>query len=96
MLFRSVSLLEVSSPGATSEVDQAKTWVAFSVFDLGLGLSQEVRQQLFTPFFTTKTDGMGLGLSLCRTVVEQHGGALGFEPNSPQGTVFKFALPAIP
>ncbi len=90
-----VSLLEVSSPGATSEVDQAKTWVAFSVFDLGLGLSQEVRQQLFTPFFTTKTDGMGLGLSLCRTVVEQHGGTLAFEPHSPQGTVFKFALPAI-
>jgi hypothetical protein len=53
----------------------------------------EVAQQLFTPFFTTKAEGMGLGLSLCRTVVEQHGGFLGFEPNPPQGTIFKFTLP---
>jgi two-component system sensor histidine kinase DctS len=39
---------------------------------------------------------MGLGLSLCRTVVEQHGGSLGFEPNQPQGTIFRFTLPAEP
>jgi two-component system, LuxR family, sensor histidine kinase DctS len=79
---------------ALSETDQSKEWLAFSVVDLGLGLTDEVKQQLFTPFFTTKADGMGLGLSLCRTVVEQHGGALTFEPNAPHGTVFKFALPA--
>ncbi len=90
-----VSRLEVSTPSAAREQGQMKTWLAFWVVDLGLGLSEEVKQQLFTPFFTTKTDGMGLGLSLCRTVVEQHGGALAFEPRSPQGTVFKFALPAI-
>jgi two-component system sensor histidine kinase DctS len=53
-----------------------------------------VQQQLFNPFFTTKAEGMGLGLSLCRTVVEQHGGALVFEPNVPQGTVFIFTLPS--
>ena len=50
--------------------------------------------QLFTPFFTTKAEGMGLGLSLCRTVVEQHGGYLLFEANQPQGTIFRFTLPA--
>ena len=75
-------------------LDTTKTWLAFSVTDVGLGLTDDVKQQLFTPFFTTKADGMGLGLSLCRTVAEQHGGALVFEPNSPQGTVFTFALPA--
>ena len=69
-------------------------WVEFSVTDSGLGISDEVAQQLFTPFFTTKEEGMGLGLSLCRTVVEQHGGALVFAPNAPQGTVFTFTLPA--
>jgi len=70
-----------------------KKMVAFSVAELGEGMSPEVQQQLFTPFFTTKAEGMGLGLSLCRTVVEQHGGVMGFEPNTPQGTVFVFTLP---
>jgi two-component system, LuxR family, sensor histidine kinase DctS len=71
----------------------AKAWVEFTVTDHGHGLSAEVQAQLFTPFFTTKPEGMGLGLSLCRTVIEQHGGTLSFEPNRPRGTVFRFALP---
>ena len=69
-------------------------WLEFSVTDCGPGIPPEVEQQLFTPFFTTKAEGMGLGLSLCRTVVEQHGGFLAFEPNRPQGTIFRFTLPA--
>jgi two-component system sensor histidine kinase DctS len=69
-------------------------WVEFSVSDLGHGIDPAVAQQLFTPFFTTKAEGMGLGLSLCRTVVEQHGGTLRFESHLPQGTVFHFTLPA--
>ncbi len=71
-----------------------KRWLAFSVADFGPGIAPEVRQRLFTPFFTTKAEGMGLGLSLCRTVVEQHGGVLIEEPNQPQGTVFTFTLAA--
>ena len=72
---------------------QSQGWVEFSVLDLGLGISDEVAQNLFTPFFTTKAEGMGLGLSLCRTVVEQHGGHLEFEANAPCGTLFRFTLP---
>ncbi|MDW5441049.1 PAS domain S-box protein [Polaromonas sp. SM01] len=68
-------------------------WVEFAVIDQGEGISEKVAQQLFTPFFTTKAEGMGLGLSLCRTVIEQHGGFLGFEAALPQGTVFTFTLP---
>ncbi len=71
----------------------AAHWIEFRVTDQGRGIAPTVQQQLFTPFFTTKDEGMGLGLSLCRTVVEQHGGALVFEPNLPQGTVFTFTLP---
>ncbi|MCY1547586.1 Sensor protein FixL [compost metagenome] len=71
-----------------------KGWVEFAVTDHGQGLSAEVRDKLFTPFFTTKAEGMGLGLSLCRTVIEQHGGALTHEPALPRGTVFRFTLPA--
>jgi two-component system sensor histidine kinase DctS len=73
----------------------SKKWVEFSVSDLGEGISGEVQKQLFNPFFTTKAEGMGLGLSLCRTVVEQHGGGLEFAANVPQGTVFIFTLPAV-
>jgi two-component system sensor histidine kinase DctS len=68
-------------------------WLEFSISDQGPGISPEVARQLFTPFFTTKLEGMGLGLSLCRTVVEQHGGQLAFEPNHPRGTRFTFTLP---
>ncbi|RGE46475.1 PAS domain S-box protein [Comamonas testosteroni] len=68
-------------------------WVEFSVTDCGAGISAEVAEQLFTPFFTTRTEGMGLGLSLCRTVVEQHGGHLNYRPHLPTGTEFVFTLP---
>jgi len=68
--------------------------VEFTVSDLGTGIGPDVAAQLFNPFFTTKAEGMGLGLSLCRTVVEQHGGQLVFEAQAPQGTVFRFTLPA--
>jgi len=71
-----------------------RQWVGFEVADHGQGISPEDAERLFTPFFTTKAEGMGLGLNLCRTVVEQHGGMLQFEPNTPGGTVFRFTLPA--
>ncbi len=72
---------------------QQKSGIEFSVTDHGQGLSAEVQAQLFTPFFTTRAEGMGLGLSLCRTVIEQHGGVLEFASVSPRGTVFRFTLP---
>jgi two-component system sensor histidine kinase DctS len=71
-------------------------WVSFAIIDRGPGIAPGVAKQLFTPFFTTRSEGMGLGLSLCRTVVEQHGGAMDF--TSPvaegRGTEFRFTLPA--
>ena len=73
--------------------NQRSGWIEFSVTDLGTGIPPEVAARLFTPFFTTRSEGMGLGLSLCRTVIEQHGGFLGFAPHEPRGTVFTFTLP---
>ena len=61
---------------------------------MGAGIAPEVERRLFTPLYTTRADGMGLGLSLCRTVVEQHGGFLGHAARQPRGTVFTFTLPA--
>jgi two-component system sensor histidine kinase DctS len=86
-------LIEVRRAAAGSQPTPGKNWLEFTVADVGPGIADQVKQQLFTPFFTTKAEGMGLGLSLCRTVVEQHGGFLGFEPNRPQGTIFRFTLP---
>ncbi len=71
-------------------------WVRIDVIDHGQGLSAEAAERLFTPFFTTKAEGMGLGLSLCRTVVEQHGGVLTCEPSAPRGMRFSFTLPVAP
>ncbi len=73
-------------------------WVHFTVIDRGPGIAPEVAARLFTPFFTTRAEGMGLGLSLCRTVIEQHGGALDFGPAAAgmpgaPGTAFRFTLP---
>jgi len=79
-------------------------WAEFSVADAGPGIPPEVAERLFTPFFTTRPEGMGLGLSLCRTVAEQHGGTLSHEavpapdgsPGDCGGTVFRFRLPLAP
>ena len=86
----------------TLRVTQSSSrWVTIAVIDRGPGIPEGVAKQLFTPFFTTRTEGMGLGLSLCRTVVEQHGGAIDFESRTEAGasgastgTEFRFTLPA--
>ena len=77
----------------SAQWDESASRVAFSVMDQGSGIPPEVAEQLFTPFFTTKHEGMGLGLSMCRTVLEQHGGELRYRSNIPHGTVFTFSLP---
>ena len=84
-------VLEIRARRAAS--NQHSGWVEFSVGDVGTGIPAEVAERLFTPFFTTRREGMGLGLSMCRTVIEQHGGFLGFTPREPRGTVFTFTLP---
>ncbi len=74
---------------------QHPQWVTLSVIDQGPGITPDVAAKLFTPFFTTRPEGMGLGLSLCRTVIELHGGVLDFGPGpAGVGTEFRFTLPA--
>jgi two-component system, LuxR family, sensor kinase FixL len=69
--------------------------IEISVADTGPGLPPEMRAHLFEPFFTTKGSGMGIGLSVCRSIVMAHGGRLWAEDNPAGGTVFRFTLPRV-
>jgi two-component system sensor histidine kinase DctS len=88
--------VQVRRAPSSERTAHGQAWLEVSVADTGFGITSEVADKMFTPFFTTKDEGMGLGLSLCRTVVEQHGGFLAYGPNQPQGMVFRFTLPAAP
>jgi two-component system sensor histidine kinase DctS len=67
--------------------------VIIEVIDRGHGITEEIAKQLFSPFFTTKTSGMGMGLNICRTAIEFHGGSLEHQNNPLGGTIFRFSLP---
>ncbi len=67
--------------------------IEFSVSDTGSGIDPELRERLFEPFFTTKDEGMGMGLNICRSIVESHQGRLWVEPRFGGGSVFRFTLP---
>jgi two-component system sensor kinase FixL len=69
--------------------------VEISVGDTGTGIAPEIASQLFQPFITTKRQGMGVGLSICRTIVEAHGGKIWVDSTPGEGTVFRFTLPAV-
>jgi C4-dicarboxylate-specific signal transduction histidine kinase len=68
--------------------------VMVSVSDTGAGVSPQDIDRIFNPLFTTKSDGMGMGLSICRAIIEAHNGRLWFSPNTPRGAVFQFILHA--
>lgn len=71
-----------------------KDTVEVSVADTGPGLTPDVASRLFEPFVSTKREGMGIGLSICRSIIEAHGGTLVSEPKTDGGMIFRFTLPA--
>ncbi len=71
--------------------DNAYIWV--DVIDQGCGLAPDAEERLFHPFYTTKGDGMGIGLSLCQSLIQGQGGKIGFRRNADKGTTFFFSLP---
>jgi signal transduction histidine kinase len=69
--------------------------VLIAVTDAGSGLDPAKMDRIFDAFFTTKPEGMGMGLSICRSIIEAHGGRLWASPNLPYGSVFQFTMPAV-
>jgi two-component system sensor kinase FixL len=68
-------------------------YIDVTIADTGPGMSPGVAQRLFHPFVTTKSDGMGMGLNICRTIIEAHGGRIWLDISTEAGTVFRFRLP---
>ncbi len=88
------ALIDTPEPQIRVEVARAEPgMVKISVFDNGSGVDPEVADELFKPFFSSKALGLGVGLSIGRTIVESYGGVLTYRPNAPRGSIFEFTLP---
>jgi two-component system sensor kinase FixL len=72
---------------------QGSRWIQVAVADRGPGLSLDKLEKIFQPFFTTKGEGLGMGLSICRSIMEAHGGRLWAENNPDRGATFYFTVP---
>jgi signal transduction histidine kinase len=99
LVMNAVEAMKVTSEGAR-EVNistQAQPRVALvTVQDSGPGFAPEALDRVFDPFYTTKSAGLGLGLSICRSIIETHGGRLSAKPNPVRGATFEFSLPLRP
>jgi signal transduction histidine kinase len=92
--FDAIAEAKSDQRGVTIKVAPEKTgWVGVSVCDSGAGIDPAVANRLFEPFVTTKSEGMGLGLLVTRSIVESHGGRIWSTPNPDRGTTFTFTLP---
>ncbi len=98
LIRNAIEVMADSEPPRTLEIATAAgpdDMVVVSVADTGGGLAPEIARTLFQPFMTTKRKGMGLGLSICRTIVEAHGGKIWVDAPAAGGTVFRFTLPGV-
>ncbi|MFT4171625.1 MAG: PAS domain S-box protein [Rhodocyclaceae bacterium] len=77
----------------TVETHQSNDMIEVSVIDNGYGVSPENLEKLFSAFFSTKSEGMGMGLNICRSIIEFHNGRLWVDPNPTGGSIFRFTLP---
>jgi signal transduction histidine kinase len=87
------SMKESSRKELELDVSLRESQIVFSVLDHGKGMAPEVREHIFDSFYTTKAEGMGMGLNICRSIIESHQGRLWFEDNPSGGCLFQFSLP---
>jgi two-component system, LuxR family, sensor kinase FixL len=87
------AMLDSPVRSLTISTSAEEDMITVAIEDSGSGISDELAPQLFQPFVTSKEAGMGIGLSICRTIIEAHGGRIWFEPAAEGGTIFQFTLP---
>ncbi len=87
------ALSDVEAPTIAVATAPGQEAVEVVVNDNGPGLSPEIRERVFEPFVSSKPDGIGIGLSICRTIVEAHGGRIGVDSDTDRGTAFRFSVP---
>ena len=85
--------VEVGARELSISTEQDQTGVLVAVRDSGPGIDPTHLEQIFDAFYTTKSTGSGMGLSICRSIIHAHGGKLWAEANEPRGAVFRFTLP---
>ena len=97
MIINAVEVMNDVSEGSRALVirtaEDESNGMLVSVRDSGPGLNPNSLEHLFDPFYTTKPDGIGMGLAISRSIVEAHGGRLWATPNEPKGAVLQFTLP---
>jgi signal transduction histidine kinase len=98
LIMNAVEAMSETSNGSRdlliSTAEDKSNGVLVAVQDSGPGLSPQNLERLFDPFYTTKPGGIGMGLSICRSIIEVHGGRIWATANVPQGASFQFSLPA--
>lgn len=96
LLLNAVEAMGPREAGAREQListEQEHGGVLVSVRDSGPGIDPSHLERVFDPFYTTKSSGMGMGLSICRSIIDAHGGRLWAEMNEPRGAIFQFTLP---
>ena len=97
LVYNACEAMEECAPGQrniTIRTEPTGSGAMVSVVDLGKGIDKSIRNRVFEPFFTTKPAGMGMGLDVCLSIVEMHGGKLSFSDNPNGGTIFSFTIVA--
>jgi signal transduction histidine kinase len=74
---------------------ESSDMILVSIEDSGTGFEAGLSDRIFDPLFTTKPNGMGMGLAICKSIVEGHGGRIWALPRSPNGTIFQFTVPTL-
>ena len=88
--------VEFGARGLLISTKQSNTnGIVVAVADSGPGIDPENLERVFDAFYTTKPSGVGMGLSICRSIIEAHGGRLWADANEPRGAVFQFTLPNV-